>query len=350
MQIYLFSFTKQASLLSLQLKKYLSSNQYSCTAFTMEQYALTKELTPLKKPLKEQVADCFQTDNILIFISACGICVRSIAPFIKSKTTDPCVLVIDEKGNYVISLLSGHLGGGNAFTEKIACYLKAQPIISTATDLNHKFAVDLFAQKNNLQIQSMQLAKEVSAALLNDIPVGLLGALPSGSLPNDIVWLEDPTLHSSSQLKICISPFQKKDLGESTLYLIPKQVVLGIGCRKETTFEALKDFVLRTLEEKGIFKESIAAIASIDLKKEEPGLIELSKWLEVPFVTYNAKELQEVPGDFSSSKFVQSVTGVDNVCERATLKYSNASSLFQKKIPYQGMTLAISMIPLTFHF
>lgn len=354
MNVYLFSFTKNASLLSLSLYDSFVSRNISCTSFTMEKYAGSDKLTPLSKPLKEHVSDCFQKENVLIFISACGICVRSIAPFIDKKTTDPCVLVVDEKGDYVISLLSGHIGGGNDLAMLTAELLHATPIISTATDLNHTFAVDVFAKKNHMVLSDMKLAKAVSSALLDHIPVGISGILPDGEVPDGLFWsdttLTDRKCQDVPELGISISPFCEPVSFARTLHLIPKQIVLGIGCKRNTEFEALKEYVDAILNETHIFAESIAAIASIDLKKDEDGLIRLAKYYDVPFVTYSADELLQVPGNFSASSFVKSVTGVDNVCERAALAYSKADALLLGKTARQGMTIAISALTLSLQF
>lgn len=360
MHIYLFSFTKNASLLSLSLFDYFASKQIPCTSFTMKKYTDSEKLTPLSKPLKVHVSDCFQKENVLIFISACGIAVRSIAPFIDKKTTDPCVLVIDEQGNYVISLLSGHIGGGNEFAIETAAFLHATPIISTATDLNHKFAVDVFAKKNNLVISDMNLAKAVSSALLDHIPVGISGILPDGEIPDGLLWndmvLDDTNSNlnvrneAGAELGISIGSFTEPVPFSRTLHLIPKQIVLGIGCKRNTHFETLKEYVDSILQENHIFTVSVAAIASIDLKKNEDGLIKLAQYYEVPFVTYSADELLQIPGDFTPSSFVKSVTGVDNVCERAALAFSKADSLLLRKTAKNGMTIAISQLALSLQF
>lgn len=338
MNIYLFSFTKKACSLSVTLQKHFCKQQIPCTCFTIEKYATTPELTPLMKPLQQQVGDCFLPGNVLIFISACGIAVRSIAPFIRQKTSDPCVLVIDETAQFVISLLSGHMGGGNAFTRKVAQLLCATPVITTATDINHLFSVDTFARENNLSLSDMGLAKKISADLLHEIPIGVAGNIPEGVLPKGIT-------KEVTETGFCISAFFHSKPFYHTLFLIPKQVVLGIGCKKNTPFESLKNFVNVQLKAHCIFPESIAAITSIDLKKEEAGLLELCNYYQVPLLTYSSDTLSKVPGNFSASSFVQSVTGVDNVCERSALAYHPDSTLIYPKVCQQGMTLAIALLP-----
>lgn len=345
MNVVIFSFTKSAGDLSVTLQKKLSKDYESCISYTIGKYATSPLLTAFPVSLKDTVSTYFQKGNVLIFIGACGIAVRSIAPFIAKKTKDPCVLSIDEKGQYVISLLSGHLGGGNAFATLVADLLGATPIISTATDLNNRFAVDMFAKKNQLALSDMTIAKKISARLLDHLEVGISGNISSESLPEGLIY-ED----TSIPVGFSITPFSNQCPYKETLHLIPRQVVLGIGCKRDTPPEKLHTFVRDTLEREHIYPESIACITSIDLKKEEEAILALAKEFQIPFVTYTAQELLAVDGDFTSSSFVQSITGVDNVCERACLAYSHATELYLRKTAQDGCTLAISLLPMDFHF
>ncbi|MCD7761617.1 MAG: cobalt-precorrin 5A hydrolase [Lachnospiraceae bacterium] len=291
----------------------------------------------------------------IIFVGACGIAVRTIAPFIKSKTTDPAVLVIDEAGRFVISLLSGHLGGANRLAEQAAAILRATPVITTATDVNGKFAVDVFAKENQLRIGSMKAAKEISAAILRGEKVGVVceGRI-EGELPPELVLMQNqnqetvPDLNSAESgskgnarirtdalISIglpFLTPKSTDPISEQTepdkraaltppviLNLYPKSFVLGIGCRKGKTEQEITKAVQRVMDILGITIEEIAGVASIDLKKEEPGLLEFCRKNELQFETYPAEILAAVEGDFSPSSFVKHVTGVDNVCERAAL-------------------------------
>ena len=345
MHIVIFSFTKNACELSVTLQQKLSKTYESCISYTMEKYAFSPLLTPFPISLKDTVSTYFQKGNVLIFIGACGIAVRSIAPFIEKKTKDPCVISIDEKGQFVISLLSGHLGGGNAFTSFIADLLGAAPVISTATDLNHRFAVDLFARKNHLSLSDMSLAKKISAMLLDGMDVGIWENIPEEPLPEGLVP-NDASLPTG----FFVTPFSSQCPYKETLHLIPKQVVLGIGCRRDTPLEKLQAFVKTILKREHIYPESIACITSIDIKKEEQAIITLAEEFQVPFVTYSAGEMLAVQGSFTSSSFVKSITGVDNVCERSALAFDPAGKLYLGKTAQDGCTLAISLLPVELHF
>lgn len=324
----------------------------------------------------------FETADAIIFIGACGIAVRSIAPFVASKKTDPAVLVIDECGRFVISLLSGHLGGANELTDETAKILGAIPVITTATDLHHLFAVDVFAKKNNCAIRSMKAAKEVSAALLAGEPVGFYSDYPwEGELPEGLVlcdktgkpcgnieWEELKEHHgritteNGTELKqilkigIAVSIYKACSPFPVTVHIIPKTVTLGLGCRRGKEAEVIKRKARQCLDESdafrgkegvclrdsGIYREALERIASIDLKKEEPGILALAKEWGLDFVTFSEEELRQVPGEFSSSAFVNGITGVDNVCERSAVLASGQGKLLQKKVGAEGVTTALA--------
>lgn len=285
----------------------------------------------------------FRDSEYLIFIGACGIAVRSIAPYVADKKTDPGVLVIDECGNYVISLLSGHLGGANALAVLAAELLGAAPVLTTATDLHHRFAVDVFAKRNRCAIRNMTAAKEVSAALLAGENVGFYsefpfdGELPMGFLPVSGEEAEMPEIGIAVTIHEDCKPFA------STVQVIPPAAVLGMGCKKGREAEAVLAAAENCLEGLGIAREAVSLLTSIDLKKEEPGFLALSKEWGIPFATYTGEELAGAKGSFTPSAFVKSVTGTDNVCERSAVLGSGQGALIQKKISGNGVTAAVSL-------
>lgn len=303
----------------------------------------------------EWTGERFKSSDVIVFIGACGIAVRSIAPFVKSKKTDPAVLVIDECGKYVISLLSGHIGRANEFTLKLADLLGAEPVITTATDLHNTFAVDVFAAKNDCAIFPLVNAKLFSAALLAGEPVGFYTDfninvngkagntvdLPKGLILCDINGVsqtgELPAIGVAVTVKKDCKPFDK------TVYVVPKAVVLGIGCRKNKEVEAVFDTAMTTLENSAVFKEALSCIASIDLKKDEVGLITLSEKWDLPFITYTDAELRNAQGKFTSSDFVKKTTGVDNVCERSAVLAAENGTLIQRKYKGDGVTTALAL-------
>lgn len=283
----------------------------------------------------------FKEADALIFIGACGIAVRSIAPHILGKKTDPAVLVIDECGRFVISLLSGHLGGANALAEQAAAILQAVPVVTTATDLHKRFAVDVFAKKNHASIFHMKAAKEVSAAILAGESVGFYSEFPwEGTLPEGLVLCD----RTGGGLAIGIAVTLHPDCCPfpSTTHIVPKILTLGVGCRRGKEAGAVEAAAKQCRETLGVYQEAFARIASIDLKKEEEGIKRLSARWNIPFITYTEAELRAVPGTFTPSAFVKNVTGVDNVCERSAVLACKNGRLLQKKVGENGVTTAVA--------
>lgn len=277
----------------------------------------------------------------VIFIGACGIAVRSIAPYIVGKKTDPAVLVIDECGKFVISLLSGHLGGANELALRCATHLKATPVVTTATDLHSRFAVDVFAKKNGCAIFHMKAAKEASAALLFGEQIGFYSEFPwEGELPEGLVLCDSTEKMPETGIAVTIHksclPFR------NTVHVVPPVAVLGMGCRKEKEAAAILEAAENCLEEADLYREALCSIASIDLKKEEPGLLALAKEWALPFQTFTEEELKAVKGEFTPSKFVKKITGVDNVCERSAVLASGEGTLIRKKTGRDGVTTALA--------
>ena len=302
----------------------------------------------------------FCESDLLVFVSALGIAVRKIAPYVKDKREDPAVLCIDEKGKYVISVLSGHIGGANEAARQIAEKLGAQAVITTATDVNHRFSVDAWAVSQGLIIDDMQAAKAVSAAILEqdipmlcESPVRLSGlkqndradtysdtGLSGSSFASGIIVMQDnhEACHSSVGIYVgwkVMNPFPV------TLRLIPRVLHLGIGCRRGVSKEQIERAVLEVFAQNRMDIRAVRGIYTIDLKKDEGGLLEFCGLHGWSLTAYSAEELMAVPGDFSSSGFVQSITGVDNVCERAAMK--EADTLLIRKTAVDGVTVAAAV-------
>ncbi|WP_242977608.1 cobalt-precorrin 5A hydrolase [Lachnoanaerobaculum umeaense] len=330
MNIAIFSFTKNGSCLNVRLMDILKQN--NILSYTLPKYMIDDRMTALIN-LKETVEAHF-TDDAIIFIGATGIAIRSISPYVKDKFSDPAVLVIDELGRYVIPLLSGHVGGANELAEYIGGAINATPVITTATDINGVFAVDVFAKKYNLIISSRKLAKDVSAALLDKEPVDIDSDIIEIDV-SDIKKKLNPT-DVKCELRVRITD---KIYESNVLTLIPKSIYIGVGCKKDTDAKEMLDFVNEVFISSGIDIRAIKSIGSIDIKKNEKAINELAKSLSVPFLTFSKEELNAVEGEFNESEFVRNTVGVGNVCERAVL--IQCKKLTLGKIARGGMTIAI---------
>ncbi len=340
MKISIICFTLTGQQTGEKLKKALEEQEHAVSLYTKSKYIPES----IKESTKEWAGKQFESADGIIFIGATGIAVRSIAPYVASKKTDPAVLVTDECGKFVISLLSGHLGGANELALQAAEALHAVPIVTTATDLEGKFAVDVFAKKNNCHIFRMKEAKEVSAALLAGEKVGFYSEFPwEGELPDGLVnccgfrdenWISEnepgTNVQNDNQIKSASDLFPKVGIAVtihknctpflSTTHVVPQAVALGMGCRKNKEAQAVEKAAFTCLEENQIYPQAVACLASIDIKKEEPGLLALAEKMGIPFETFSSEELLAVKGEFTASSFVSRTVGVDNVCERSALK------------------------------
>lgn len=298
----------------------------------------------IEGPVSRWTQEMWDQTNAIVFIGALGIAIRYIAPCVKSKKTDPAIVGMDEHGKWAIALLSGHIGGCNELTQRIADRLGSEPIITTATDLNGKFSVDTFAARNGMRIMSMGIAKDVSAKVLDGSFVGFCSDIPiEGTFPNGIVEAD------SGEFGVCVSRDPKKKPFDVTLNLVPMDVTIGLGCKRDTDPEKLKAFVKRILAEDGIAPERVAAVASIDLKKDEAAIIETARMLRAPLTFYTADELNALEGVFSRSEFVNHITSVDCVCERSAVA-CGGKDFVRRKTPEDGMTIAICTKPFSARF
>jgi len=315
-----------------------SLKEYNIEAFVPERYVNAGKHVKLRLGnLYKSTEKSFENKDCIIFIGAAGIAVRAIAPFVTNKKTDPAVICMDERGLNVISLLSGHIGGANKLTLKIAHVVGGNPIITTGTDVNDKFAVDEWATNKNLHIASLKVARDIAADILEDKKIGLHSEFNIVSeLPKELGTSEKKT-------GVCISLDSSKKPFDNTLNLIPKIVSVGVGCRKGTSFEDVYNAVKTVLMENNVSHFGIKSINSIDLKKEEEGIIRTSKILKVPFNTYTKEELNTIEGNFSESDFVKKITGVDTVCERAAIMGSSSKKLIIKKSIVNSVTIAAAI-------
>lgn len=310
------------------------------------------ELVHKPVPFKQWMKEHFSSLDALIFIGAMGIVVRDMAPCLKSKLNDPAVIALDEKGQFVISVLSGHLGGANALTTGLAELLGAIPVVTTSSDVNGKIAIDVFAQKNNLVISSMKQAKLCASKIVSGEPVSFsCDSEVRGKIPPEVSFNRN-----DAKFHVIVTPYIQNP-ADDILHLLPKAFVLGIGCKKGTLVEVIEARVKEELQEKNIDIRSIKAIGTIDLKSEEDGLLDFANQKKISLHFYSAKELSALEGAFTSSKFVSQITGVENVCERAAFmlaKSEGAKTLEEcmvlPKSGKDGVTVSIMKIDWSVRF
>lgn len=330
MKVAVFAYSRQGCKTARKVMNYFAGDEVR--AYTMERFE-EPGFGAIERPSKPFYEPIFAWADAMVFVGSVGIAVREIAPFVRSKLTDPAVVSMDELGHYVIPLLSGHIGGANDLALSLAEVVEGTPVITTATDINKKFSVDAWAAKKGLAITNLNTAKSVSAEIL-ERPVPLKSDFPIVTeLPNGVVAAD------SGKIGICISCKKEKPFDE-TLLLVPPVLHLGIGCRRGTPVEKFREAVDFVLKEHNIHPKAIKQVTSIDIKSNEEGLLEFCKERNLPAVFYTADELRAVPGEFTPSQCVLRFTGVDNVCERSSM--IGAEKLLVKKTIHNGVTVAIS--------
>lgn len=359
-KVKIFSFTRTGTAKNRELCTLFKDEGWECKGYAPASYS-GEGIFFMPEDLRGALGEEWGKWNLL-FIGAAGIAVRYIAPWVKDKMTDPAVLVMDERGDYVIPLLSGHVGGAAELARWIGERTGAVAIQTTATDVQGKFAVDVFAKRNHLRLTDRELAKKISAAVLEGIPIGLWieqaqtkdGVRMEGAFPKELCLCRtrEELWEYAWGIYIGAKPDEERCAGKkhSVLYLEPKDIVVGIGCRKGISAESLKEQAEALLARLHLDVWRVQAIASIDLKKEEKAIQCLAERWCVPFVTYPAENLRQTGEVTERSMFVEQTTGVDNVCERAARWYcmeeaENQGELIQGKWTGEKMTMAVVKAP-----
>lgn len=317
-----FSFSNRGAALAQTIVRVLTDWEVEC-------------LAP-KGNLQECVAQHFTQSDALIFVGACGIAVRAIAPLVKDKRRDPAVIVMDDRGTFAIPLLSGHIGGANALARYLAEHTGAMAVITTATDVNGRFSVDAWAARQGLWISDMEIARRFSADILDKkMPVHsefpIVGNFPAGTY--------DGVDGNCGVVIACrdMRPF------EQTLLLVPKILHVGIGCKRGTPSAKIRFAVEKALRSGHYLKQAVRDVGTIDIKSDEPGLIEFCTGESWKLRCFSAQNLRNCPGHFNGSAFVERTVGVDNVCERsAACAAGPGAQIVVQKLCADGVTVAIA--------
>lgn len=285
--------------------------------------------------LDEVVQKSFKECDSIIFISSTGIAVRAISKYLKSKDVDPAVVVVDVCNKFTISLVSGHLGGANELALNVSKFLENTPVITTATDNLNKKAPDIIAKENNLIIDSLDMAKEIASRLVNNKSVYFKDDLnkikcPKGYINSDTI--KENTLWITDKIT------SKDDV----LRLIRKHIVLGIGCRRDTSSEKMFSFIEKTLIDNEIDIRSIKTVASIDIKSDEKAILDLKDKLNVELKFFTKEEIKKVHNNYEGSDFVERNVGVRAVSE-PVVELLGAEIIIDK-IKFEGITLTIGRL------
>lgn len=355
----ILSFTRAGTELNRKICGLYGQRGQKRTGYAPAKYSVHKDestdgcIIPFPPDIRSVIKEWWGSAAFL-FIGAAGIAVRYIAPFVQDKFTDSPVLVMDERGRFVIPLLSGHIGGAAFLADELAEMTGAEAVHTTATDVQGKFAVDVFAKESALVITDRKKAKEMSAAVLDGERIGFYCAFKAyeicGKIPPEIVMCKSREEMRTYGCGIEVGDRERGSAkghedehtdASHVLLLTPRNMTVGIGCRKNIPAEQLEQNLKSILSEAGLDIAQAEKITSIDLKKDEPALLALAEKYHLPFETFSAEKLREVENVTARSSFVERTTGVDNVCERAALAGCRDGRLVLGKTVGDGMTAAV---------
>jgi cobalt-precorrin 5A hydrolase len=320
--------------------------------------------TTFALPMGPLLADTFARFDCHVFVISVGAVVRMVAPLLVNKKVDPAVLCIDDANRFTICVLSGHVGRGNSFTERVAGLLGNQPVITTASDAIGTLTVDILGRELGWTLDDPDRnVTRGCAAVVNAAPVlfvqeaGEPQFWPPGPLPEGVRYATSLTDVDPKAYEILLIA-SDRDLRtthpahfENAVVYRPKTLVLGLGCDRETPFQLVERGVLALLQQHGLSLKSVAALASIDKKADEPALLALAEKYRWPFRTFDAATLDAVPGIVTPSSTVAKHVGSRGVAEPAALLAAGAQSLLVQKQIYteagagRSMTFAVARIP-----
>lgn len=309
--------------------------------------------------ISDLIRKIWEEYEIIICIMAMGIVVRTIAPYLEHKSKDPGIIVIDEKGQFVISTLSGHLGGANEWTKNIASLIGANKVITTSTDVQGYIAPDEIARILSCKIDNFNDLVKMNASITE-------GNVPKYYIDNKLNWADIYVKKCQEQgvevsrvnnwndikfnkLSICITDklideeLKDKNIKQK-LILRPPTISLGIGCRKNVSLEFVNDAIKKALNECHLSEKSIGKMASVEIKKEEKALLKYSKTMMIPIEFYKLEIIKDCinKNNLKESEFVKKILGVGNICEAAALIAGKTSQIIKKKTKYNKVTIAIA--------
>ena len=302
------------------------------------------------EPTSEKIVELFKNSNALICLFSLGAVIRLIAPHLKDKKTDPAVIVIDDKTNFVISVLSGHIGGANELTQEIADKLHALPVVTTAADVNKTIAVDLVGREFNWKIDDDSTVTKISAHMVNEEPIGVFQDAGNKNwfkeLPKNVSIynnLDDLKKSNSKAYLIISDRVVDEELSKESVIYRPPSLVIGVGLHWDTTKETIKEGIKNCLEKFKLSSKSIAKLVSIKKPQDVQGLIDLGKEMKIPVEYVNREDLAEIPVP-NPSDTVKAFEGTASVSEAAAMKVSGGKLIVEKQKFPPNLTIAIARI------
>jgi cobalt-precorrin 5A hydrolase len=309
-----------------------------------------KELNWYSEPTSEKIIELFKNSNALICLFSLGAVIRLIAPQLKDKKSDPAVIVIDDKINFVISVLSGHLGGANELTKKIAEKLNSKAVITTAADVNKTIAVDLVGRDMGWKIDDDSTVTKISAHMVNEEPIGVYQDAGTikwfKELPKNVrIYdsLEDLKKSQSKGFLIISDRIINEQFVLDSVVYRPPSLVIGIGLHWDTPKQTIKEGIDICLKKYDLSSKSIAKLVSIKKPKDVQGLIDLGNEMGIPIEYIEREKLAEISAP-NPSETVKEFEGISSVSEAAAIKASGGKLIVEKQKFPPNLTISIARI------
>jgi len=307
-------------------------------------------ITWYSEPTSEKIVELFKNNNALICIFSLGAVIRLISPYLKDKKSDPAVIVIDDKTNFVISVLSGHIGGANELTEEIAGKLGSLPVITTAADVNKTIAVDLVGREFNWKIDNDSTVTKISAHMVNEESIGVLQETGEKKwykqLPKNVVIyenIEDLKKSNTKAYLIISDKIIDDDIVKESVIYRPPSLVVGIGLHWNTSKDTIREGIEFCFKKFKLSSKSIAKLVSIKKPEDVQGLIDLGKEMGIPVEYVNREDLAEISAP-NPSETVKAFEGTASVSEAAAIKVSQGELIVEKQKFPPNLTIAIARI------
>jgi cobalt-precorrin 5A hydrolase len=304
-------------------------------------------------PIKELTAEIWPKYEALVYVVSLGAVVRTIAPYLKDKHVDPAVIVVDDKANFAISVLSGHVGGANELTERIAKCLGATAVITTASDVGKTVPVDILGRELGWTTELERNITRVSAAVVNEEPVAFVqetGEIQwwrrEAPLPKNIQMVSlDEARRFNTVLIVTDRLVDDEFLTKAVVYR-PKSLVLGIGCDRGVSCTQIDEFVQTSFAAQRLSFKSVRNVATVDLKQDEEGLQEFCAKHKLELVSYPSEKLKQVRAP-NPSATVEKYVGTPGVSEPAAMLSAGGDRPADLIVPKQKapmLTLAVARV------
>ena len=353
--IAVVAITRRGVETALKIKEALDAVGLNSTVYAPKKYSQNGVVT-LEKKFADFIKDTYSSVDALVAVMATGIVIRAVAPLLESKLTDPAVVGVDATGKFVISLLSGHYGGANELARTIAKGIGATPVITTASDVTGKMSVDEIAKNLHLTIQNPESLVAVNAAIVNGdrlivvltgdvkIPTNEISCFEIKKAENGVQALEIVNNYDAGVI-ITNEPLSIAKFVKPFTILKTKNLVVGLGARKDSTADSIIEAVDTAFERVHVPLERVNRFATVDIKRNSKPLVEAVERLGAPLEFLSVDALRSLNHQDLSpdSAMVQEKIGVGGVCERAALLIAGKNSkLLLKKVKLNGVTVAVA--------